>query len=195
MPKVITDGQIFQAVMEVIAKLGYAGATTRQIADAAGVSEVTLFRKYGSKAELVKRAISALVEQTEFESATQYTGDLRADLLRVLRAYQEGVVRNEHFFFVLFAELSRTPELADSFSQPLGLFRAIGELLSHYQSDGMLKPENPLHSVASLLGPLIYYSMIARSADDASMPSLEIEVLIQYFLDGRYGSKQAPKLG
>ena len=109
MPKVITDGQIFQAVMEVIAKLGYAGATTRQIADAAGVSEVTLFRKYGSKAELVKRAISALVEQTEFESATQYTGDLRADLLRVLRAYQEGVVRNEHFFFVLFAELSRTP--------------------------------------------------------------------------------------
>ncbi len=54
MPKVIADMQIFQAVMEIIAARGYAGATTRQIAEAAGVSEVTLFRKYGSKAELVK---------------------------------------------------------------------------------------------------------------------------------------------
>ena len=98
MPKVIADMQIFQAVMEIIAERGYAGATTRQIAEAAGVSEVTLFRKYGSKAELVKRTISALVEQTEFESATQYTGDIRADLLRVLQAYQEAVILTRALF-------------------------------------------------------------------------------------------------
>jgi AcrR family transcriptional regulator len=126
MPKVIADMKIFQAVMEIIAERGYAGATTRQIAEAARVSEVTLFRKYGSKAELVKRAINALVEQSEFESATHYTGDVRADLLRVLQAYQESVILHEHFFFALFAEFSRAPELSDSFSQPLGLFQSIG---------------------------------------------------------------------
>ena len=72
MPKVIADLQIFQAVMETISERGYVGATTRQIADTAGVSEVTLFRKYGTKAELVKRAVAALIEQTDFESATHY---------------------------------------------------------------------------------------------------------------------------
>lgn len=185
MPKVIEDMQIFQAVMETIAERGYAGATTRQIAETASVSEVTLFRKFGSKAELVKRTISALVEQTEFESATQYSGDIHADLLRVVMAYREGVIRNEHFFFVLFAELSRTPELADSFSQPLGLFQSIGKLLSLYQADGVIKTENPLHSVASLLGPLIYFSMIARSAGDNTMPPMDLENHVQNFLKGR----------
>jgi AcrR family transcriptional regulator len=190
MPKVIEDMQIFQAVIKTIAERGYAGATTRQIAECAGVSEVTLFRKFGTKAELVKRTISALVDTTEFESATHYTGDIRADLLRVLKAYREGVIRNEQFFFVLFAELSRNPELADSFTRPLGLFQSIGQLLLHYQSDGVLKAENPLHSVASLLGPLIYFSMISRSAGTISMPPMEIDAHVQYFLEGRCKSAE-----
>ena len=185
MPKVIEDMQIFQAVMEIVAMRGYAGSTTRQIAESAGISEVTLFRKFGSKAELVKRTISALIEQTGFETAARYSGDVQADLLRVVKAYREGVIRNEHFFFVLFAELSRTPELAGSFSHPLGMFQSIGNLLSRYQAEGVLKPENPLHSAASLLGPLIYFSMIARSAGDSSMPSMDSESHVRHFLEGR----------
>jgi AcrR family transcriptional regulator len=188
MPKVIADRLIFQAVMETVAARGYAGATTRQIAAAAGVSEVTLFRKYGSKAELVKRAISALVEQTEFETATQYTGDIRADLLRVLQAYQQAVILHERFFFALFAEFRHSPELADSFSQPFGLFQSIGELLSRYQAQGVLKAENPLHSVASLFGPLLYFSMIAHSVGDTLMPPMEIATVVHHFLDGRCAS-------
>ena len=175
--------------MEIIAERGYAGATTRQIAETAGVSEMTLFRKYGSKLELVKLTISALVEQTEFESATRYTGDIRADLLRVLQAYQETVILHERFFFALFAEFSLTPELTDSFSQPLGLFQSIGDLLLHYQTEGVLRPENPLHSAASLLGPLLYFSMIAHSVGDTSIPPMEIESVVQNYLDGRYALK------
>jgi len=186
MPKVITDTHIFQAVMEIIAERGYAGATTREIAEAAGVSEMTLFRKYGTKAELVKRAIAALVEQTEFESATQYTGDIRADLRRVLQAYQETVVLHGQFFFVLFAEFRHTPELADSFSQPFGLLRSIGQLLARYQTDGVLKSENPLHGGAALLGPLIYLSMIEHSIAGISIPPVDIEMHIRSFLEGRY---------
>ena len=194
MPKVIPDRQIFHSVMQIIAERGYGGATTRQIAESAGVSEVTLFRKFGTKAELVKRAISALVEQTEFDRAAHYTGDVRADLLRVVQAYQAAVILHERFFFGLFAELSRTPELADSISEPLGLFRSIAGLLSRYQADGVLKPENTLHGAASLLGPLIYYSMIARTAGDASMPAMEIDALVTFFLDGRVGSESSPRL-
>ena len=188
MPKVIADIQIFQAVMQIIAERGYAGATTRQIAETAGVSEMTLFRKYGSKVELVKLAISSLVEQTGFELATEYTGNIRADLLRVLRAYQETVIVHERFFFALFAEFSHTPELTDSFSQPLGLFQAIGKLLLRYQTEGMLRPENPLHSAASLLGPLLYFSMIEHSVGGPTMPPMEIETVIDNFLDGRLTS-------
>lgn len=193
MPKVIADMQIFQAVVEVVAQRGYAGATTRQIAESAGVSEMTLFRKYDSKAELLRRAISALVEQSEFELATQYTGDVRADLLCVLTAYRETVIQHERFFLVLFAELSQSLEMVDLFSQPRGLFQSIGKLLARYQSEGVLKAEYPLHSVACLFGPLLYFSIVAHSVGGASMPPMEIKTVVENFLDGRYASTQASK--
>jgi AcrR family transcriptional regulator len=186
MPKIIADDQIFHAVMTTIIERGYVGATTRQIADAAGVSEVTLFRKYGSKLELVKRAIAALIEQNDFEAALQYSGDVRADLLRVLRAYQGSVVIHGKFFLVLFAETSQNPELAAWINQPFGLFQAMGQLLARYQADGVLKPENPLHSVAALLGPLIYLFMIDRAKAMSDIPPLDLETHVTHFLTGRY---------
>jgi len=63
------------------------------MADAANVSEVTLFRKYGSKVQLVRQAISSIVAQTDFASAAHYTGDISTDLMRVVRAYQAAQYR------------------------------------------------------------------------------------------------------
>jgi AcrR family transcriptional regulator len=167
---------------------GYAGATTKQMADAAGVSEVTLFRKYESKQALVKRAIAAIVEQTDFESATQYTGNIQADLLRVLNAYQNSAVLHGQFFAVLFAEIKRNPELADSFDQPLGLFRAIGQMLARYQKQGVLRQESPFHAVAALLGPMIYLAMIGGAMPKAKLPPLNLQNYLSLFLQGRYTS-------
>lgn len=185
MPKVIDDEKIFNAVMQTIIERGYAGATTKVLADAASMSEVTLFRKFGSKSELVKRAIQALVERTDFESATRYTGDVHADLIRVLQAYQGSVVMHEKFFASLFSEISHNPELADSFSQPLALFRSIGELLSRYQKDGLLRKEHPSHAVASLLGPLVYTAMMRNSMPGNAIPPIDLEEHIGRYLEGR----------
>jgi len=185
MPKVIHDEKIFDAVMRTIIEHGYTGATTKLLADAADMSEVTLFRKFGSKNKLVKRAIQALVERTDFKSAIRYTGDIQADLMRVLQAYQGSVVVHEKFFASLFSEISHNPELADSFSQPLALFRAIGQLLTRYQKEGALQKENPSHAVASLLGPLIYIAMMRSSVPGNSILPIDLEEHVTRYLDGR----------
>ena len=57
MPKIVKDEDIYSAVIQVITEKGYVGATTRQMAEAADVSEVTLFRKYGSRYDLYNRGI------------------------------------------------------------------------------------------------------------------------------------------
>ncbi|HEY0777547.1 MAG TPA: helix-turn-helix domain-containing protein [Gemmatirosa sp.] len=49
--------QILAAATRVYAEHGFRGATTRRIADAAGVNEVTLFRTFGSKASLIEAAL------------------------------------------------------------------------------------------------------------------------------------------
>jgi AcrR family transcriptional regulator len=50
--------QLLDAAARVYAEAGYRGATTRRIAAAAGVNEITLFRQFGSKDALVREAIA-----------------------------------------------------------------------------------------------------------------------------------------
>lgn len=185
MPKIIRDEDVFQAVLQVISERGYSGAATKQLAEAAGVSEVTLFRKYGSKAELVRQAIAHILEQTDFAAAARYTGDVQADLQRIVQAYQEAAVKHGVFILALFAELSRHPELLASMSEPLAIFQSFGALIARYQNEGMLKAEHPLHAVASLLGPLMYITIIRREKLDSSVPPLDLSLHVTRFLDGR----------
>lgn len=49
--------RILDAAARVYAELGFRGATTRRIAQAAGVNEVTLFRAFGSKEALIEEAL------------------------------------------------------------------------------------------------------------------------------------------
>lgn len=186
MPKILEDEQIYRAVMQVVSMRGYSGATTKQMADAANVSEVTLFRKYENKAQLVKQAISFIVEQTDFVSAAQYTGDIYADLLRIVQAYQDSAVKHGLFFAALFSEVSRHPELVDSMGEPLAIFRSIAELITRYQAEGTLQQEHPSLAVAALLGPLIYASMMSNAMPNGFLPPMELKSHVKYFLGGRY---------
>jgi len=49
--------QLLEAALRVYAGAGYRGATTRRIAQEAGVSEITLFRHFGSKDALIREAL------------------------------------------------------------------------------------------------------------------------------------------
>jgi AcrR family transcriptional regulator len=187
MPKIVEDEKIFQAVMQVVSERGYTGATTKQMAEAAGISEVTLFRKYENKAGLVRRAIAAIVDESNFASASQYTGDVRADLLRVVRAYQDSAVKYGFFFAALFSEVSRQSELIGSLDQPLDIFRAIGELVVRYQAEGILKREHPAQTVAALLGPLMYAALMRGALGEAHLPPIDLSTHVTRFLQGRQG--------
>ena len=50
--------ELLTAAARVYAEAGYRGATTRRIALAAGVNEITLFRHFGSKDALLREALT-----------------------------------------------------------------------------------------------------------------------------------------
>jgi AcrR family transcriptional regulator len=185
MPKIINDEQIFQAIIGTITEYGYSGATTRQIAETAGISEVTLFRKFTNKATMVNSAIAAMVKNIDFESATQYSGDIRSDLIRVIDAYQATVVIHNRFFLLLINEMKLHPELAGLMNGPTELIDSIGKLLNQYQSEGILRKEHPFHAAASVLGPLIFMAMINSTITENKIPVPDIQFYIDCFLRGR----------
>ena len=185
MPKIVKDEEIYRAVMQVVSERGYAGATTKQMAELAEVSEVTLFRKYESKAELVRRAISFIVKETALSSAAQYTGDVHADLLKVAQTYQETAVKRGLFILAFISEFERHPELVDSIGEPLKIFWVIGDLIARYQSEGVLQHEHPIYAVATLLGPLMYITTIRRAKLDSQIPPVDLSAHVTRFLEGR----------
>ncbi|MCA9948851.1 MAG: TetR/AcrR family transcriptional regulator [Anaerolineales bacterium] len=189
MPKIIEDEQVYLAALQTIMERGYAGATTKQLAEAANMSEVTLFRKYGSKAELIRQAITAMAEQLEFESVTRYTGDVGVDLLRVVEMYQGAAKDKGKFIYTIIMEVQRYPELTAAISTPLAMFNRIGHLLARYQAEGVLRQEHPMHALAGLLGPLIATNMMRNVVQDVPFPPPDLGNHVAAFLNGRYLSQ------
>ena len=185
MPKIITDEEIFQAVIRVVTERGYVGATTKEIAKAANISEVTLFRRFDNKLGLVKQAIEATISKTDFDTAIKYTGDIISDLIRVVKAYQGSAVKYGQLIFTLLAETLRHPELTEILITPLEIFTKVSSLISRYQSEVILRQEPPLDALAALLGPLMYSSILNSVLFEDNLPPLDPERLVTRFLYGR----------
>lgn len=185
MPKVIEDACVYEAVMQVVLERGYVGATTKQMAEAAGVSEVTLFRKYENKPELVRQAIAWLTGKIDFATVVDYTGEVEADLLRMVKAYQDTAVQYGPFFAMILSEVPRNTELADLVAEPIKIFISMANLLARYQEEGVLKSEHPLHALAALLGPLMYSSLARGAISDSPVPALDLSNHVSCYLDGR----------
>src|SRR2546423_14263105 len=57
--------QIILAAIDVFAKRGFQGATTKQIAEAAGVSEAIIFRHFATKQDLYAAILDFKTHETE----------------------------------------------------------------------------------------------------------------------------------
>jgi len=57
--KTDTKKRLLEATLKLISDKGYMGATTREIAREAGVTELTLFRHFGSKEKLFKELLGS----------------------------------------------------------------------------------------------------------------------------------------
>ncbi len=186
MPKIIADEAVYAAVVGVVAERGYTGATTAHMAAAADMSEVTLFRRYGSKEELIQRAVAALPAWNELRSASTYTGDIRADLSRVVTTYRTAAVRNSRLLLVIFSEIERVPNLVHALEAPFGVFSRIGDLLGRYQDEGVLRPEAPMSGITALFGPLVFSTLLRSAFGAHRVPDIDPEGHVDRFLQGRF---------
>jgi AcrR family transcriptional regulator len=103
--------RLLAAAARLYAKHGYSGATTRRIADEAGVNEVTLFRLFGSKEALVEQAIHAQVLEELTPLLPHAPEDPEGELARWCRAQIETFRASRNLLRKCFAEAGDHPEL------------------------------------------------------------------------------------
>ena len=92
-----TKDSIIKASRELFETLGYAGATTKEIAKKAGVSEVTLFRHFDTKRNLFEQTVHSslhpykLEEYLEHDVQYDLEKDLSAIAKNMLKTYEENI--------------------------------------------------------------------------------------------------------
>jgi AcrR family transcriptional regulator len=153
--------KVLAAAAQVFAETGYRGATTRRIAQVAGVNEVTLFRHFGSKAELMLKALHHFGEAGPWLRLPQDPVDAEAELTRWARENLEHLCEMRAFIRAALGESEEHLELASCGSeQPR---RAGGELrayLERLQERGFATGDfEPGVASAMLLGTLFADAM------------------------------------
>ena len=112
-----TEERILEAATAVFAREGVSGATTRAIARRARVNEVTLFRHFKSKNELLQRVIGQSCrrfEQVFPETSPRTAAELRRTVETYAALYVRRVRENEEFIRTFLGELTRHPRLCRS---------------------------------------------------------------------------------
>jgi AcrR family transcriptional regulator len=170
-------------VIATVLEHGYAGATTRQIAETAGINEVTLFRRFGDKRRLMLAAVDADIG--EFAAAgTTPTDDVNADLRRILEYYATVMDGHGQLMLILITEAGRDPELADVIREPMAVQAKLRALIAHHQRAGRLIKEPPAHALEALIGPLFARTITAQLEPDAERTPVSIDHLLDRFLAG-----------
>ena len=158
MPAAINEKIIFNAALKVMTERGYTGATTKLIAEEAGIGEVTLFRRFGNKETLILEAMKQEAAKLE-GNVNLYSGKLEADLLKILTAYQILLRARAALLLTFYTEVTRHPELAMALEQPKRTIGKMLEMLVRYQHEGKLVPKDPMHQLSELFGPVMMLTL------------------------------------
>jgi AcrR family transcriptional regulator len=110
-----TRTKILQAALQLFAKRGYDGTTTKDLAKSAGVAEGTLFRHFASKkAILIEVTTAGWVDiLTDLLTELSEMGSYKA-ISNVMRRRMLNMRKNSDLMRVCFVEAQYHPELQES---------------------------------------------------------------------------------
>jgi AcrR family transcriptional regulator len=119
-----TRARILDAAARAYAQSGYQGCTTRAIATAAGVNEVTLFRVFGSKEALLEAAIASCAPGEAISPLPDVPADPRAELTAWCTTEIERLRASRTLLRRCFAEGSEHPDHVKHAAMPMELLAA-----------------------------------------------------------------------
>lgn len=178
--------RIMRAAEELFAERGYARSSTRAIAARAGVNEVTLFRHFGTKQQLLRAVIAAATESGMSALAgDDLTGDYAADLQRMGRDEVTAMLRWQSAVRLLVCEAAQDPELHAIVVASSGANQArLAAYFRRQVAAGVVRPGlNPellAHAFFSLTSS---YVMQRTLLGAAAVPGLPVEALAAQLVD------------
>ena len=188
-----TRERLLGATMKLVSEKGYLGATTREIARVAGVSELTLFRNFGSKEKLFEGMLGQytfvprLKELRSRLEALSYEEALTMIAKRFLLTLKE----QKAFIKIMYSEANLYPEEARKVYTATGdeLRATLSDYFSSLQKKGVLRNVSPQASARMFLSLLFAYfraEELLRGQDITKKGKLDRDVreIVDIFVHG-----------
>ncbi|WP_286218844.1 TetR/AcrR family transcriptional regulator [Paraoerskovia sediminicola] len=173
------DDVILAAARDLVVESGFDGTTMDAVAERAGTGKATLYRRWGSKTELVADAISRSTP-TPVADDIPDTGSLRGDLDEAHRALHRS--RDQELVSGLVSEVQRDPVLAKAFHERLvaSKTRLLRGLLERARQRGEVPEGHDLELLASIVPAMVMYRKMITggSVDDDYIRRITSEVLL-----------------
>jgi len=179
--------RLLQAAARVYAETGFRGATTRRIAQTAGVNEVTLFRHFGSKSRLLHEAIECSAAGAHTAPLPGTPADPRGELLAWARGHLKALRQQRSLIRTCMGEIEEHPDLIPpEGSATSRAAHELGAYLRQLQRQGLAAPDFHPGAAAAMLMGVLFADAMGRdvmpdmfSADEGKAVTQYVDLLLR----------------
>jgi len=199
------EQQIIESAIVVFARETYHGATTKAIAEEAGITEALIYRYFGSKRALFNKAIHQstgfLLEGLEFVLTKNKDNPFRA-ITYCFNYYVEILESHNAFtkmLFLVISELDQEDVRSSYLPQQNHALKLIHDMLSYWDEQGYLNKSagmSPKTGAWLYFGTYLILALVKHSHGDVPLDaSFAIELSKPYFTEEVFEAHQAEKKG
>lgn len=173
--------KMMRVAIDLIASRGYKSVTTLEIAAAAGLSEKTLFRNFGSKQKLLEAAFDRFHYKEEMGRIfdEQLVGELYTDLLLISRNYHEIMNRNRKMIMIGFKEAENLPGFLEKTAEhPRQFIIFLTEYFKRMHAEGKLIETHTELQAFSFIS--MNYGVFLNDLDESiRFPGVSLDAVIE----------------
>lgn len=162
--------QILQVAIDLFSKHGFRGTTTRQIANAAGVSEAMVFRHFATKDDLYGAILSdkachdGMKFPWEQDPVLQDAIERKDDFAVFYNFALNALTKQQSdvgFMRLVFFSALEEHDMAENFFREFitKIYEFIGGYIESRQADGVMRDIKPRVAVRALMGMILHHSL------------------------------------
>lgn len=177
--------RIITAASRLFTEKGYAGTTTRAIAEAAGVNEVTIFRHFGTKENLAKAIMDqfgglAIADDLEL----RFSGDYAQDLNLIGKMMMKVMTERSDSMRMAICEAGNFPEFQQVVAEnPRQLRGMLARYLKRQMDNHVILPGHAEVLAQAFLGMFFSYIVLKGFLSDDLKPKISSDQVVDQFVD------------
>jgi len=188
-----TKERLLGATMKLVSEKGYLGATTREIAIEAGVSEITLFRNFGSKERLFEGMLGRYTFLPKIKELRPRLDELPYEeaLRTVATMFLLTLKEQKSFVKIMHSEVNLYPDkIRKVYNNTIdGIRESLADYFASQRKKGVLRSVSPDAGARMFLSMLFAYfrsEEIMRGRDITKKGKMEKDVreIVDIFVHG-----------